>query len=621
MARGRLGRRTIGRPEADYVRSLEDLQRLRRFSGDPAQFWPAYLRILTAMSEAANGLIVKRDDKREPPWRILAAAPRSLGAGSAAGSLLAQLDGLAGSCLKAGAAQAEQDGEQVLAVRLTTGAGQEDCLAVLFLKSGTRLEAIEKLKRLQLVSDAPYGYQLQRIAVESKTQVEHFASVMDLMVLINAEKRFLAAAMIFANELASRHDCERVSLGWLHKGYVRVQVISHVDHFDRKTEAVQLLEAAMEEALDQNTEVVLSEQHVGAMIGRDHQAFARANDVSQICSLPLRVDEEPAAVCTCERSSSAFSETELRLLRLSCDQAARRLADLKRYDRWLGARLAASLREKVGRLLGYEHTGAKVIVIIAAVLLGIAVFGRFPYRVKAPVILRTDDVAYLTAPFDGHIDRVLVRVGDEVAEADELLSLDQTDLRLREAELIAEKNRYLAEFEKARGGNAPADMRITQALYDQAEARHALVRYQLRQSVLNAPFAGVIVEGDLTEHIGSPVRQGDMLFKLARIDRLYAELDLNETDIHQVEGTLEGEIALASRPQETHGIRVFRMEPVAVPREEGNVFIVHASFPGGPQEWWRPGMTGIAKIDIGERSLIWLMSHRTVDFLRLRLWW
>lgn len=621
MARGRPGRRPIGRPEEGYVRSLEDLQRLRRFTGDPAQFWPAYLRILATMSEAATGLIVKRDDKQEPPWRILAAAPRSLAAGSAAGQLLAQLDDLATSCLKLGAARVEQDGEDVLAVRLTTGAVPEDCLAVLFLEGGTPAEATEKLKRLQLVSDAPFGYQLQRIAVESKTQVEHFASVLDLMVLINAEKRFLAAAMIFCNELASRHHCERVSLGWLHKGYVRVQVISHVDHFDRKTEAVQLLEAAMEEALDQNTEIVLSEQHVGGIIGRDHQAFARANDVSQICSLPLRVEDEPAAICTCERDANAFSETELRLLRLSCDQAARRLADLKRYDRWIGARLAAGLREKVGRLLGFEHTGLKVIAIIVAILLGMAIFGRFPYRVKAPVKLRTDDVAYLTAPFDGHIDQVLVRVGDEVAEADGLLSLDQTDLRLREAALIAEKNRYLAEFEKARGANNPADMRITQALYDQAEARHALVRYQLRQSVVHAPFGGVIVEGDLTEHVGSPVGQGDMLFKLARIDRLYAELELNETDIHQVGGALEGEIALASRPQETHQIRVFRMEPAAVPREEGNVFILHASFPGGPQNWWRPGMTGVAKLYIGERSLIWLMSHRTVDFLRLRLWW
>ena len=111
MARSRLGRRTTVRPEAEYVRSLEDLQRLRRFTGDPAQFWPGYLRILAAMSEASNGLIVKRDDKQEPPWRILAAAPRGLAAGSAAGPLLAQLNGLAGRCLKVGAAHEEQDGE------------------------------------------------------------------------------------------------------------------------------------------------------------------------------------------------------------------------------------------------------------------------------------------------------------------------------------------------------------------------------------------------------------------------------------------------------------------------------------------------------------------------------
>jgi multidrug efflux pump subunit AcrA (membrane-fusion protein) len=299
----------------------------------------------------------------------------------------------------------------------------------------------------------------------------------------------------------------------------------------------------------------------------------------------------------------------------------RRLADLKRSDRWFGARLASSLRDKLGRIFGYEHTGIKIIVLLVAAALGTAIFGNFPYRVKAPVILRTDDIAYLTAPFDGHIDRVLVRVGDEVEEGEELLSLDQTELLLWEAELIAEKNRYSSEFEKARAAGSPADMRITQALYDQSAARHELVRYQLGRSVVKAPFSGIIVEGDLKERVGSPVRQGDMLFKLARIERLYAELKVSENDIHQIAQTLEGEIALASRPEEVYRIEVFRMEPIAVPEEKGNVFVVHASFPAGPQAWWRPGMTGVAKLNIGDRSLIWIATHRTLDFLRLRLWW
>ena len=621
MARTRFGQRTIGRPDQVYLRSLEDLQRLRRFSGDPGQFWSSYLHILIRISDAVSGVIVLRDEHSDNGWRFLAASRPGLTTGSGGEILNAQLTGLADEAFKNGAAWgSEQDGGEMLAVRLFTGSEGADCLASLLLKRGLRLENVEALKRVQLVSDVPASYQLQRIATESITKVEHFASVLDLMVLINTEKRFLAAAMTFCNELASRHKCERISLGWLHRGYVRLQTMSHVDHFDRKTEAVQSLEAAMEEALDQNSEVVIPSRH-GGVISRDHQSFARVNDVPYLCSLPLREDDEPAAVCTCERSSAPFSETELRLLRLSCDQAVRRLSDLKRSDRWFGARLASSLREKFGRVFGSEHTGIKIIVVLIAAALGTAIFGHFPYRVKAPVILRTDDLTYLTAPFDGHIERVLVRVGDEVEEGEELLSLDQTQLLLREAELIAEKNRYSSEFEKARGAGSPADMRITQALYDQSAARHELVRYQLDRSVVRAPFSGIIVGGDLKERVGSPVRQGDMLFKLARIERLYAELKVSETDIHQIEQLLEGEIALASRPEETYRIEVFRMEPIAVPEEKGNVFIVHADFPTGPQEWWRPGMTGVAKLNIGDRSLIWIATHRTVDFLRLRLWW
>jgi multidrug resistance efflux pump len=604
-----------------YLRCLEDLQRLRRFNGEPGQFWSSYLHILIRISEAISGVIALRDEASDNGWRFLAASRPGLTTSSGAEILTAQLSALADECFENGAAWASgQDGGDMLAVRLFSGYEEQDCLVFLLLKRGGRLEHVESLKRLQLVSDVPASYQLQRIATESITKVEHFAGVLDLMVLVNAEKRFLSAAMTFCNELASRHKCERVSLGWFHKGYVRLQTMSHVDHFDRKTEAVRSLEAAMEEALDQNSEVLIPVQQ-GGLISRDHQSFAHSNDVAYLCSLPLREDDEPAAVCTCERSSAPFSQTELRLLRLSCDQAVRRLADLKRSDRWFGARLASSLRDKLGRVFGYEHTGLKIIALVIAAAIGTAIFGQFPYRVKAPVILRTDDLTYLSAPFDGHIESVMVRVGDEVEKGEELLSLDQSQLLLREAELIAEKNRYSSEFEKARAAGSPADMRITQALYDQSAARHDLVRYQLDRSVVRAPFSGIIVEGDLKERVGSPVRQGDTLFKLARIEHLYAELKVSETDIHQIQRPLEGEIALASRPEETYPIQVFRMEPVAVAEEKGNVFIVHADFPAGPQRWWRPGMTGVAKLNIGDRSLIWIATHRTVDFLRLRLWW
>jgi hypothetical protein len=39
-----------------------------------------------------------------------------------------------------------------------------------------------------------------------------------------------------------------------------------------------------------------------------------------------------------------------------------------------------------------------------------------------------------------------------------------------------------------------------------------------------------------------------------------------------------------------------------------------------PPDWWRPGMSGVARISAGHRSLGWIISHRLVDYLRLALW-
>ena len=37
------------------------------------------------------------------------------------------------------------------------------------------------------------------------------------------------------------------------------------------------------------------------------------------------------------------------------------------------------------------------------------------------------------------------------------------------------------------------------------------------------------------------------------------------------------------------------------------------------EPWWRPGMSGLAQIDAGDRPILWIWTHRLVD--RLRMWW
>jgi hypothetical protein len=82
-----------------------------------------------------------------------------------------------------------------------------------------------------------------------------------------------------------------------------------------------------------------------------------------------------------------------------------------------------------------------------------------------------------------------------------------------------------------------------------------------------------------------------------------------------------GEIAFVSRPDLKFPIQVQRIDPVSVTEEGVNVYLIRAAFPEEVSPWWRPGMSGVAKINVGKRNILWIFTHRTIDFLRIFFWW
>jgi len=80
--------------------------------------------------------------------------------------------------------------------------------------------------------------------------------VLDVLAGVNRSERFKSMCMALCNELATRLRCQRVSLGFLEGRYVRLQAISHTDTVGRQMKLTQDIEAAMEECLDQDVEVI-----------------------------------------------------------------------------------------------------------------------------------------------------------------------------------------------------------------------------------------------------------------------------------------------------------------------------------------------------------------------------
>lgn len=607
-------------------KALAELAQIRQLAGTPKEFWPRFLLAVQQLTSADKLVFLAR--KPGAAWRRLMEWPADSPPSQMLVVFHGRLEELATRTIAAGAVKEPLDARAraaaasfVLTTRLDLPQEKDECVLIGLLSEASEAQAREAWLGLRLAGHTPESYQTHLAARQSAADLEKLASVLDLAVVVNAETRFLAAALASCNALATRFKCDRVSLGWEDRGYVRLSAISRTEKFDRQMAAAQSLETAMDEAFDQDEEVVWPASEGSAVITRDHERYSKDHRVTNVVSLPLRVCRSPVAVVTCEREAPPFSEIELQQLRLGCDLVAVRLADLRSRDRWFGARWAAACREQAAKLIGPEHTWAKLLALLIVAVLATLVLLRVPYRVEGNFTLRSDALSFLTAPFEGYIDEVLVRPGDAVSAGAPLLKLKTSELQLEEGYALADLKHYERETEKARSAKALAEMRISEALAEQARARLEIVRYRMAHAVITSPFSGVVVEGDLRERLGAPVKAAEVLLKVARVDTLYPEVEVNERDVHEILGKSTGEIAFVSRPLSKFPIHIVTIEPAGLPKNDANVFSVRCAFAGPPQTWWRPGMSGVCKFDVEKRTLLWILTHRTVDFLRLKLWW
>ncbi len=603
---------------ASFAEAISRLEACRFFDGPTKDFWALLARTGTEISRAAAGRIIVRT---EGQWRLVAAWPnaREFPAPMAG----AAFEALAETALREGiAAQPAVAGAHagLVLVALSTGDAKDQCLFGAAVTPGTSDDLLAAGEMLRLAADTPLLYQRQRQLERSKRELVNLSQALEVLAATNVHTRFLSVAMALVNEIATRHHCARVALGWREGSYIRVKAISGTDHFEKRMTVVQKLEAAMEEASEQDEELLWPAAPESDAIVRDHQAYAELERVPALLSVPVRIAGEPVGVLTLERAT-AFGENDALALRVIADQVARRLDDLHRQDRWFGARWAANWRQAFAKFLGPKHTWIKVGAVVGCMFLAFAAFVPLPYRTDATFIVRAEKLLHLPAPFEGYLGSVKVRPGDLVRAGDELLRLDTADLVVELASALAEKQRYASEAEKAEADHKLADLRASRAMEAQADARVNLIRYRLGRAVMTAPFDGVIVEGDLRERLGAPVHAGDVLLKVSQLKGLYVEMRVPEQDIDLVAASKRAEIAFTTRPEDTFAVTIDRIEPSAVADREGSVFVLRANMAGGSADWLRPGMTGVAKIESGHRSLLWIATHRLIDFLRLKLWW
>ena len=465
------------------------------------------------------------------------------------------------------------------------------------------------------------AFEMQRALKDRRTALDRLRVVLEMLSAVNNCNRFMSAAMALCNESASRWRCNRVSLGFLNSRYVHVQAMSHTDKFNRKMKLLQDIEATMEECLDQDIEVIHPAKDGATYIDRAAAHLSKDHGPETVLSLPIRRGNEVPAVLTLERPlEQPFSLNEIETIRLVCDLCAPRLVELREHDRWFGARMAASMRNSLSQLLGPKHTWLKISAILIFCLGCFLTFAKGAYRVESPFVFESTVHQVVVSPIDTFIKSVSVVPGDKVEAGKTILGvLETSEIRLKLAALKAEQISYQKEMAISIRDRNTVESQIAQAQDDKITSEIRLLEQQIGQATLVAPITGRIISEDLKKEIGAPVEKGKILFEIASIESLRAELYVPEEFIVDVTEQQEGELASVGHPDQRIGFIVERINPIADVVNDRNIFKVRVRL-FKQYEWMRPGMEGVAKISAGKKSYIWIGTRRLINWLRMKLW-
>ena len=436
------------------------------------------------------------------------------------------------------------------------------------------------------------------------------------------QRDFRDAATALVTDVASQLGCDRVTLASLERGRLRVEAVSHASQFDARSNLLTATVGAMTEALDQGEAVVHpSEREERLVVTHAHAELAQLAGGAAVASFPLTHNGRAVGALTLERAQGArFDAQTVELV----EGLAGMLGPLLELQRTRHQSLPAHAAQKAldlrTRLFGPRHGGLKLGAAALVLLALFLAFAKGAYRVGADARIEGEIQRAITAPFQGYVREAAARAGDAVKKGQIMARLDDRDLRVERARLGSQREQLAQQYRDAMARQERSQVRIVSAQIAQAEAQIALLDEQLARTEVSAPFDGVVVSGDLTQSLGAPLERGQVMFEVAPLDAYRIVLQVGEQDIADVRVGQAGELVLTPMPGQRYPLKVVKITPVSTAKDGRNVFRVEAELGARADERLRPGMEGVAKIEIGERHVAWIWTRRMVDWLSLKLW-
>ncbi|MDB5810497.1 MAG: hypothetical protein JWN94_2619 [Betaproteobacteria bacterium] len=458
-------------------------------------------------------------------------------------------------------------------------------------------------------------------AVEASARV---GSVMETIATALRPGKLQQVLFEIANHVCRHLNCSRAGLGLVDAQHVRVAVLSDAAWIETKTGLVRHYTAAMEETFDRRASIVyaLPAQSDPSTEGAQSAHAQLAIEVGAIAllSTPLLFAGKCIGVLTLERTTGdGFSAAEIAWIEALAALLPAVIDQRRRAESGYVSRLKDDFQRLGERLFGPRYLVWKFGTALLIISIAMLTLVEIEYRVTAKTVIEGEIQRVAAAPFEGFVAVSHARAGDTVKEGQVLIELDDRDLKIEQAKWSSERDQYERKLREAMANHDMTQVQVIGAQLKQSEAQLNLATEKINRAKICSPYDGVVVSGDLSQQIGSPVETGKKLLEIAPLQSYRVILQVDEREIRHVETGQTGKLVISGIAGDAVPFVVSKVTPVAIAQDGRNFFRVEARLEHAPTRL-RPGMEGVGKINTADNRLWWILTHSFTDWLRLTLW-
>jgi hypothetical protein len=447
----------------------------------------------------------------------------------------------------------------------------------------------------------------QKSLADTLTAKKQLLAVLENIATSLRHENLQQALFEVSNGLRKQFACSRVAIGLVKGNQVKVKAISDVVTFENNSTLIKTYSEFMNQALDSLRPV------------NGHEQLQADSGASQVIAYPLIQAGQCVGVFVLERTQQAFSEDEMHWLAAFSGVFAAALEQRCKAEQGMFARALSDCRWLAQRLFGPSHYVWKLGSSAALITLCVLFLVPFQYRVAAPAIIEGEVQRVVASPFDGFVAASLARAGDVVKQGQVLARLDDRELLLEQAQWQSTREQHSNKLRTAMAEGSLPEVQVLAAQLQESEAQLELVTQKIQRAQLKAPFDGIVISGDLSQQVGGPVELGKTLFEVAPLHTYRIVLKVDEREMRHVQLEQAGRLLMTGLSDTPMNFVVSKITPLAESEEGRNYFRIEARVDQPPVSL-RPGMEGVGKVEIGDRSLWWIATRSLNEWLVITLW-